>query len=183
MILHVYVGDGNGAGPVNPDQPDQPSVLGSYTISPAKPTVNDVITVTASNGRSGIILHWGVNSFERPIEAYLPEGSTYHTDGKAARTPFALNADGKYEVKIGPFNNPDQEVSYISFVTNTGSDWDNNGGKDYRINIEKASSITSIETETEAQVQYYTLQGVRVANPTNGIYIEVRDGKARKVIK
>lgn len=46
MILHVYVGDGKGAGP-DPIDPDRPSLLGSYTVSPAEPTADDVITITA----------------------------------------------------------------------------------------------------------------------------------------
>lgn len=178
MILHVYVGDGNGSGPVDPDQP---SVLGSYTLSPAKPTVDDVITITAANGREGMILHWGVNKFEKPIQAYLPAGSQYHSDGKAARTPFTLNADGKYEVKIGPFNNPEQAVSYISFVTNTGNDWDNNGGNDYRFNLDANSGAAEIEAAADAVPEYYTLQGVRVDNPTSGIYLCRKGSKVTKV--
>ena len=179
MILHVYVGDGNGSSPV---EPDQPSVLGSYTISPAQPTKDDVITITAPNGQEGIILHWGVNKFEKPIQEYLPEGSQYHSDGKAARTPFTLNSDGKYEVKIGPFNNPKQSADYISFVTNTGNNWDNNGGNDYRIKINTTTSIKEIDSDTDAQAEYYTLQGVRVDNPTPGIYICRKGSNVKKII-
>lgn len=179
MILHVYVGDGNGSSPV---EPDQPSVLGSYTISPAQPTKDDVITITAPNGQEGIILHWGVNKFEKPIQEYLPEGSQYHSDGKAARTPFTLNSDGKYEAKIGPFNNPKQSADYISFVTNTGNNWDNNGGSDYRIKINTTTSIKEIDSDTDAQAEYYTLQGVRVDNPSPGIYICRKGSNVKKII-
>ena len=179
MILHVYVGDGEGSTPIDPDQPE---VLGSYIISPANPTVNDVITITAANGTAGIILHWGVNDFAKPIEAYLPAGSQYHTDGKAARTPFTLNSEGKYEVKIGPFNNDAQKVSQIKFVTNTGSQWDNNGGKDYSFKIAPASGIDAVVADTEASVEYFTLQGVRVAIPEAGIYLCRKGDKVTKVI-
>ena len=120
---------------------DPVTTLGSYTVTPAQPTANDEITITAANGAAGIVLHWGVGDWNKPIEAYLPAGSVYHSDNKAARTPFKLNADGKYEVKIGPFNNPAQEVSYISFVTNTGNSWDNNGGNDYKLVIQASSGI------------------------------------------
>lgn len=180
MILHVYVGDGQGSTP-NPDGPggDVTNVLGSYTISPANPTKDDVITITG--GSNGMIFHWGVDNFQKPIEAYLPAGSVYHSDGKAARTPFTLNAEGKYEVKIGPFNNPGQEVNYISFVTNTGNNWDNNGGKDYRFNLSKSSGVGEVEVAEEA-VEYYNLQGIRVAEPTHGIYIKRQGGKAVKVV-
>ncbi len=175
MILHVYVGKGTQI------DPDQPSVLGSYTISPENPTINDIITITAPNGREGIILHWGVNDFEKPIEAYLPAGSQYHSDGKAARTPFTRNSEGKYEVKIGPFNNPEQTVTHISFVTNTGSDWDNNGGKDYRIVLSNPTSMEEMGVQPEETVEYYNLQGIRVDNPVNGIYLCRKGSKVAKV--
>lgn len=179
MILHVYVGDGEGSTPIDPDQPE---MLGSYTISPANPTVNDVITITAVNGTAGLILHWGVNDFAKPIEAYLPAGSQYYTDGKAARTPFTLNSEGKYEVTIGPFNNDAQKVSQIKFVTNTGSQWDNNGGKDYSFKIAPASGIDAVVADTDASVEYFTLQGVRVAIPEAGIYLCRKGDKVTKVI-
>ena len=179
MILHVYVGDGEGSTPIDPDQPE---MLGSYTISPANPTVNDVITITAVNGTAGLILHWGVNDFAKPIEAYLPAGSQYYTDGKAARTPFTLNSEGKYEVTIGPFNNDAQKVSHIKFVTNNGSQWDNNGGKDYSFKIAPASGIDAVVADTDASVEYFTLQGVRVAIPEAGIYLCRKGDKVTKVI-
>ena len=179
MILHVYVGDGQADGP---DDPTVGTKLGSYIMTPAEPTTDDVITLTAPNGQNGIILHWGVNNWSKPIEAYLPEGSQYHSDGKAARTPFYLNADGKYEVKIGPFNNADQAVSYIKFVTNTGSNWDNNGGQDYSIAIKKAAGVTDIEASETAPAEYYNMQGVRIDNPGPGIYICRRGAAVSKVI-
>ncbi|MBP3298754.1 MAG: hypothetical protein J6L73_03630 [Muribaculaceae bacterium] len=145
QILHVYVGENQGSGP-GPDDPDQPGfVLGSYTVNPEKPGKDDVITITAANGREGMILHWGVNGWIKPIEAYLPAGSQYHTDGKAARTPFVKGDDGKYTAKIGPFNNAEQEVTSVSFVTNTGSDWDNNGGQDYKFPVGKTTGIANVE--------------------------------------
>lgn len=143
QILHVYVGKAKG-----PDNPDQPGfVIGSYVVNPEKPCESDVITITASNGREGMILHWGVNGWTKPVEAYLPEGSQYHTDGKAARTPFVKNEDGTYSCKIGPFNDPSQKVTVVNFVTNTGSDWDNNGGNDYTLPIAGTTGIGMAQAE------------------------------------
>ena len=123
-----------------------------------------------------------MNDFAKPIEAYLPAGSQYYTDGKAARTPFTLNSEGKYEVTIGPFNNDAQKVSQIKFVTNTGSQWDNNGGKDYSFKIAPASGIDAVVADTDASVEYFTLQGVRVATPEAGIYLCRKGDKVTKVI-
>ena len=50
--------------------------------------------------------------------------------------------------------------------------------------IEKDNSgITDLEDE-DAQVApvYYNLQGMKVANPASGIYIEKRGNKTRKVV-
>ncbi len=45
---------------------------------------------------------------------------------------------------------------------------------------EGASSIADIEADN-APAEYYNLQGVRVLQPTTGIYIKVAGGKATKV--
>lgn len=180
MILHVWVGDGQGSGD---DDDDVVTTLGSYKIYPEQPTENDIITITAPNGSDGIILHWGVNKFEKPITEYLPAGSQYHTDGKAARTPFYRNSDGVLEAKIGPFNNPAQNVSYISFVTNTGSTWDNNGGNDYSLAI-KTSGIDDIYTDNDdAPAEYYNLQGVMMTRPlAPGMYIRRQGSTVTKIL-
>lgn len=44
------------------------------------------------------------------------------------------------------------------------------------------TGVDSIEAD-EAEAVYYNLQGVRVENPENGIFIEVKNGKAVKVLK
>ena len=44
------------------------------------------------------------------------------------------------------------------------------------------SGIGSIAAEDEVEAVYYNLQGVRVANPANGLYIRVAGDKAEKVI-
>ncbi len=44
------------------------------------------------------------------------------------------------------------------------------------------SGVSAIEAETEAQVEYFSIQGVRVANPENGIYIRRQGAKVEKVV-
>ena len=44
------------------------------------------------------------------------------------------------------------------------------------------SAIAGIETTTDAPAIYYNLQGIRVDNPGNGLYIKVQDGKTTKVL-
>lgn len=50
------------------------------------------------------------------------------------------------------------------------------------MDVVATSGIASIETE-EAPAVYYNLQGVRVDNPQNGVFIELRGNKATKVVK
>lgn len=44
------------------------------------------------------------------------------------------------------------------------------------------SGINEVEVETAAPAVYYNLQGVKVANPENGLYIKVQGGKTSKVL-
>ena len=43
-------------------------------------------------------------------------------------------------------------------------------------------SVSEIEAEGNAAPVYYNLQGVRVANPENGLFIVVKGSKVSKVI-
>ena len=44
------------------------------------------------------------------------------------------------------------------------------------------TAIEAIEADTTAPVEYFNLQGIRVANPENGLYIRRQGGKAAKVL-
>ncbi|MDE6835409.1 MAG: hypothetical protein K2J03_00445, partial [Muribaculaceae bacterium] len=45
----------------------------------------------------------------------------------------------------------------------------------------KTSGVSAIEAE-DAEAIYFNLQGVKVANPENGLYIKVVNGKSQKVM-
>ena len=45
-----------------------------------------------------------------------------------------------------------------------------------------ASGIEEIDADVNAPVEYYNLQGVKVANPSNGIFIKKQGNKATKVV-
>lgn len=48
--------------------------------------------------------------------------------------------------------------------------------------VKDSSAITEIEAAENAPVEYFNLQGVRVANPENGLYIRRQGNKVTKVI-
>lgn len=51
----------------------------------------------------------------------------------------------------------------------------------FHIVLANSDSVDGIEIE-EGEAEYYNLQGVKVLNPENGLYIKVLNGKATKVI-
>ena len=55
------------------------------------------------------------------------------------------------------------------------------GGFIYLPDPNSNSSLTTIAAEENAPVEYFNLQGVRVANPANGLYIKRQGNKVEKV--
>ena len=49
------------------------------------------------------------------------------------------------------------------------------------ITISKTTGIDGIVAEENAPVEYYNLQGIRVENPANGIFIRRQGNKTTKV--
>ena len=55
---------------------------------------------------------------------------------------------------------------------------------DFKLEVyTEGSSVEGIEAVADSAVEYYNLQGVRVANPENGIFIRVQGNKATKVVR
>lgn len=52
-----------------------------------------------------------------------------------------------------------------------------------RVEPKTSTGVENISAAGEAAAEYYNLQGVRVANPANGVFIRVANGKAVKVRK
>lgn len=50
-----------------------------------------------------------------------------------------------------------------------------------KVTITGAAGVNAIEADSNAEVVYYNMQGVRVDNPTKGMYIKVQGKKAVKV--
>ena len=112
--------------------------------SPVSPTKNDTITVYTSTPNSAK-LHWGVNyvgyNWVQPYNAYWPAGSSLYSDNIAVESPFNNASNGIQIAKIGPFNNPAQDVNSFAFVIhNNDGSWDNNSGNDYHINLNSTDS-------------------------------------------
>lgn len=55
--------------------------------------------------------------------------------------------------------------------------------KDAECPFENQGGVAGVVVDSNSAAQYFNLQGVRVANPENGIFIVVKDGKATKIVK
>ena len=66
-------------------------------------------------------------------------------------------------------------------VSNVEADIDGQKSHTYVLKYENAG-IANIEMDNNAPVEYYNLQGVKVANPQNGVFIKVQGSKATKVV-
>lgn len=73
----------------------------------------------------------------------------------------------------------------------TWNSWSIEAGKTYNfvvdltamtVTVSQNVGVEGIEAEENAPAVYYNLQGVKVANPENGIYIKVQGNKASKVL-
>jgi len=69
----------------------------------------------------------------------------------------------------------------------SGAFWFKNGGKQPAVYInilpyDSTSAIENITVDENAPVEYYNLQGVRVANPESGLYIRKQGNTVTKVV-
>lgn len=91
------------------------------TIFPKNPTRNDTIEIRIQNAPRPVSLQWGVNeqkgTWQKPFKSYIPEGSIINNGNRpSVTTPFIqINYNGETSVKIGPFNQPGQQINQIDF--------------------------------------------------------------------
>lgn len=108
---------------------------------PSEPNELETITITVNQAQTGGKLHWGVNDWNNPDPVYWPEGTVlFGGTGPAVQSPMeGPNAENQLTIQIGPFNQPEQEVTVVDFVIafNDGT-WNNNNGQDYHIIISPA---------------------------------------------
>lgn len=129
-IQHVWVGNATGSGQGE----------AAVTWTPQNPTRQQMITIRARGLNEHSRLHWGIESagrrWQTPIVAYRPANTVLHASG-AVQTPFqGPDAEGRYHITLGPFNNPEQLPDRINFVIQIGENqWNNNNGTDFLISL------------------------------------------------
>jgi hypothetical protein len=152
-IQHVYVGESNtGGGGGGGGQ-------NGVTWIPEYPTRDDIITITQTNTTEGGKLHWGVNLngslWQTPDQAYWPAGSyLFNGSGPAVESSMNGPSGGNLTITLGPFNNPNQQVSGIDFVIHFNNNtWNNNNGADFHIPIN--NSPTSVDNNLRAKMSLW----------------------------
>lgn len=133
-IKQVWIGANTGGG----------GGTGGTVVSwtPTALTKNDTITIKVTNASQGAKLHWGVNNvgntWTTPDTSYWPAGTVkFNGSGPAVESPFqGPDTSGTLTIKIGPFNNPVQNVDRINFVIHYNDNtWNNNNGQDFLITL------------------------------------------------
>ena len=117
--------------------------------------------------------------------AVREEGATEWTVLTAAPAPEAMNKKwtyvDDYAIDLGAYEGKKIQIGYHYVADGTVC-----GGwqiKDILVMGKKSSAVSDITVEdSDAPVVYYNMQGVRVANPANGLYIRVQGKKATKVL-
>lgn len=120
----------------------------NVTWTPLNPTTNDTITITVVNPTTTANLHWGVNQWLRPDNAYWPANtSLWQTTGPAVETPFGGLTQCQIKLKVGPFNQAQQTVTQLDFVLHYDDNtWNNNNGQDWHLPLRAAPLGTGAET-------------------------------------
>ncbi len=116
--------------------------------------------------------------------AVREEGATEWTVLTAAPAPEAMNKwtyVDDYVIDLGAYEGKKIQIGYHYVADGTVC-----GGwqiKNFLVKGKKSSAVSDITVEdSDAPVVYYNMQGVRVANPANGLYIRVQGKKATKVL-
>ena len=122
--------------------------------------------------------------------AFLPSGEiavsalNYYTmaaasdkKGEFAGSSNAYIFNGKDFVKAADFVNP---VSFASKGESFAASAVVEGGISYTLYTAKTTGIADIVADENAEAEYFNLQGVRVANPENGLYIVRRGNTVTK---
>jgi alpha-glucan, water dikinase len=120
-------------------------------LSVAKSATETAVKIDIQiEGDKKCILHWGMqlrgrDTWAAPPRPVWPEGTTAF-DGAAVRTPFSAH-DGKRGISITIGRSPDLlAIDFALFFPDEGS-WDNNGGRNYRIDLPPSESASPLPWE------------------------------------
>ncbi len=116
--------------------------------------------------------HWSFNAYTAATEG----NSLWNiamVDGKVKIVNTAKSSAGNEVYLCGKVYNSDYEMCPTDRADQT---------LPYLYVVKAGSGVSEIESVVEGEAVYYNLQGVKVAEPENGLYIRVQGNKAIKVL-
>ncbi len=155
----------------------------AYAVSPVFDLTNRIkpISITQTFAYNYVTVEQVPEYFTIAVRE---EGATEWTVLTAAPAPEAMNQwtyVDDYAIDLGAYEGKKIQIGYhyVADGTVCGS-WQI---KNILVKGKKSSAVSDITVEdSDAPVVYYNMQGVRVANPANGLYIRVQGKKATKVL-
>lgn len=178
------------------------------TASAVEPTFPESLNITTN--AEGIIIEqgWKSDGYNVKITGESPEAVLVNFETPEGYDGIFIMGDVEVDDSVSPFRAAEEAewmpLSYfqsygslgntvelplskysdyfdIYLVWNDMVDYANSITVTYKITEANTDGVEAIEA-AEAEAEYYTLQGVKVANPTEGIYVKVANGKATKVV-
>lgn len=145
-------------------------------------TEDNAFTITVNNGQATIVDTYG--RYYSMDATHLTTFQLYTTANEYSYWTYAFEGDN---VK---FTNATNTDCFISQSKGNQGTWYTNvapakNPTEYNLPVlykKVSSGVAGVEVSEDAPAVYYNLQGVRVANPENGLYIVVKGGKSQKVL-
>ena len=144
---------------------------------------------------------WGTDvSYYRRADSYDPHPKFYveewekhemdYSEGYGAHTMNATGLVRKIVKKItlagdatsAVIDGLNPETTYYYALEGHSNGLATPSSKEISVTTKSTTGVENVAVDTETPVEYFNLQGVRVLNPTNGIFIRRQAGKASKVV-
>lgn len=167
----------------------------SFTFTEPKVNKSAEIKLTSNNESVATAWEWG-EGYEDWYALLDANGDALElkgerTDGSniVIYDPVIITADGGYlyaYVKKLDTSDGKNEYNYYADINICAYPEDNDDGDYFYLSFyfDKAegSAVEAVASESNAPVEFYNLNGVRVVNPSNGIFIRKQGGDVKKVI-
>ena len=171
---------------LNPAQ-EKPATGAEISVNDIKFTSDVVTLVAAQNSGSNTCRLWGKTDGTSELRTYSSSTITISATnanitsiefdgGKASATQMTADS-GEFTSKVWTVAEATDSVSTVVFTAKATTYITT-----IIVNYEPTETgVEKIEVDNNAVVEYYNLQGVKVANPANGFFIKVQGTKASKV--
>ena len=185
---------GEGSGPVPPVVPETLYILGNIDDNDWNPTTP--IEMTKIGNTFTVEAKAVANADGKSFFSFCSaKGSTNDDAGwgeLSGSDRYGAATEGDVATLDTPFAYTVYKANVNASACNSWSIAPNTDGHKYKftvdfdkqtVSVTMTSGVDSIEVENDGEAVYFNLQGVRVDNPENGIFVRVANGKAVKVVK